>query len=117
MKNDEKETNMRVTSMKTNARKKYFASYEPDADIRQNVRQAVWRENLRSTNFFLLTGAVGLVLCALSPLFYEKNIVKAAVFLAYGVVCFIVYLLARYVSGNNKTIQELRDEAECKRKF
>ena len=85
--------------MKCNAPNKYFASYEPDPDIRQDVRQAVWRENLRSTNFFLLTGAVGLVLCALSPLLYEKNAVKAAVFLAFAVVCFIVYLIARYVSG------------------
>ena len=85
--------------MKLDALKKYFASYGLDPEIQQDVRQAVCTENLRSTNFFLLTGAVGLVLCALSPLFYEKNAVKAAVFLAFAAVCFIVYLIARHVSA------------------
>ena len=85
--------------MKLDARKKPIASYELDPDIRQDVMQAVWRENLRSTNFFVLTGAAGLVLCALSPLFYEKDAVKALVFLVFGIVCFLVYLIARHVSG------------------
>lgn len=93
--------------MKLDALKKYFVSYGLDADIRQDVREAVRRENLRSTNFFLLTGTVGLVLCALSPLLYEKNPVKAAGFLVFAVACMIVYLIARYVSGKkNRTARQ-----------
>ncbi|MDD3919630.1 MAG: response regulator [Eubacteriales bacterium] len=83
--------------MKLDAIKKYFVSYGLDPDIQQDVRQAVWRENLRSTKFFTLTGAVGLVLCALSPLLYEKNPAKAVGFLAFAAACFIVYFIVRSV--------------------